>query len=374
MAFGSNPTPAAPHGPESRRFFHTLDGMRGAAAIAVVILHDPGFVLPLVMPSAYLAVDFFFLLSGFVIAHAYGSRLAGGLGLRRFVVDRLIRFYPLYLLGVLVGFFSGAVALALGGGTLESLQGLLIALGTGLAFLPSPTAGETPVIFPLNSPGWSLFFELLVNVLFACLLPLLSTRRLIVITLLAAGTLVWSAVEYGHLDTGSAWFNFWGGFARVGFSFFAGVLLYRLHRQGFVTTGLAWIFPLLLVAILMIDIEAELRPLFDLVCVLLLFPALLLISSTMEPGARMARVFVNLGAISFPIYAIHFPAQELMRRCVRFFGIDPVDLSPWAGFVVLPAMLAVSLWLARSYDRPLQKRLRQRRGLKLSLATVRMPS
>ncbi|WP_235035461.1 acyltransferase, partial [Roseomonas sp. 18066] len=359
--------------PDGRRFFHTLDGLRGAAALAVVILHDPGFVLPLVMPSAYLAVDFFFLLSGFVLAHAYGSRLAGGLTLRRFLRDRLVRFYPLYFLGLMVGAVSGAVALALGGGSMETLQGLLIALGTGLAFLPSPTAHETPGIFPLNSPGWSLFFELLVNMLFACLLPYLSLRRLLAITLLAAVALVWSVLEYGNLDTGSAWFNVWGGFARVGFSFFAGVLLYRLHRQGFVTSRLAWMLPLLLMAILMVEVPPEYRRLFDLAMVMLAFPALLLVSSMLEPGRFLAPVFLRLGALSFPIYAIHFPVQELLRRCVRFLDIDPVELAPWAGLVVLPAMIAVSLWLARHYDRPLQRRLRQRRELKLRLATIRVP-
>ncbi|ONG52127.1 hypothetical protein BKE38_15050 [Pseudoroseomonas deserti] len=359
--------------PDGRRFFVTLDGMRGAAALAVVILHDPGFVLPLLMPSAYLAVDFFFLLSGFVVAHAYGSRLAGGLRIGRFLRDRLIRFYPLYALGLVVGALSGAVALALGGGSMETVQGLLIALGTGLAFLPSPTAHETPGTFPLNGPAWSLFFELLVNIVFACLLPFLSLRRLIAITLLGAVALVWSAMEYGHLDTGSAWFNFWGGFARVGFSFFAGVLLYRLHRQGFVTSRLAWMFPLLLVALLMVDAPPEYRAVFDLACVLLVFPALLLASSMLEPGRWLAPLFVNLGAISFPIYALHVPAQELMRRCVRFLGVDPADLAPWAGFVIIPAMMLGSLWLARHYDRPLQRRLRQRRGgLKLGLAAVRV--
>jgi peptidoglycan/LPS O-acetylase OafA/YrhL len=153
--------------------------MRGVAALAVLVVHDPGFLLPVVMPSAYLAVNFFFFLSGFIIAHAYEARLFAGLSWRQVMRDRIARLYPLYLLGIFVGFLSAAVALALGGGTLETLSGIVLAFFSGLTFLPLPTMHETPVLFPLNSPGWSLFFEVVVNVIYALLLPWLTTWRLI---------------------------------------------------------------------------------------------------------------------------------------------------------------------------------------------------
>lgn len=96
----------------ARRTFHTLDGLRGVAAGTVLIYHFPSLWSPASAPSAYLAVDLFFLMSGFVIEHAYGQRLATGLGVRRFLLLRLIRLYPLYLVG------TGITALAIAGAML----------------------------------------------------------------------------------------------------------------------------------------------------------------------------------------------------------------------------------------------------------------
>lgn len=350
----------AHHRPADRRFFYTLDAMRGVAALAVVVVHDPGFLVPLKMPSAYLAVDFFFLLSGFVISHAYGSRLAAGLTWRQFMRDRVIRLYPLYLLGVVVGFLSAVAALALGGGTLDTVRGMAVALATGLAFLPSPTMDEAPVLFPMNSPGWSLFFELLVNAVYALLLPWLTTQRLIALVLCMAMVLIGAGFWYGNLDLGSAWPHFLGGFARVSFSFFAGVLLHRFHRQGFSVSRLALLFPCVLAVILVVDLAPPVRVLFDLICVLLVFPVLIAVSSQVEPSRRFLPLCAWLGAVSFPMYALHFPVQELMRRMVRFMGVDPADLAPWAGLVIVPVMMVACYVIVRVYDQPLQKHWRRR--------------
>jgi peptidoglycan/LPS O-acetylase OafA/YrhL len=334
--------------------------MRGIAALAVVVVHDPGFLSPLEMTSAYLAVDFFFLLSGFVISHAYGSRLAAGLTWRQFMRDRVIRLYPLYLLGVIIGFLSALAALALGGGTLSSLHGVLVALATGLTFLPSPTMDESPVLFPLNSPGWSLFFELIINGIYALLLPWFTIRRLAALVACLALLPVGAAFWFGNLDLGSAWPHFAGGFARVSFSFFTGVLLHRLHRRGFSVSWLALLFPCLLAVLLAVDLTGPLRILFDLACVLLLFPAIIVVSSRIEPGKRLMPVCAWLGAISFPIYALHFPLQELMRRAVRFMGVDPSDLAPWAGLVIVPVMMVGCYLIVLLYDQPLQRYWRRK--------------
>jgi peptidoglycan/LPS O-acetylase OafA/YrhL len=337
--------------------------MRGAAAIAVVILHDPGFLLPLRMPSAYLAVDFFFMLSGFVISHAYSSRFADGLPWRQFMRDRVVRLYPLYILGVVIGLLSGAAAIGLGGGTVESLGGLLLASITGLLFLPSPTMHETPVLFPLNNPGWSLFFELLVNAVYALLWPWLTTRRLVGITGLLALALGGTALWFGDLDLGSAWPHFVGGFARVSFSFFAGVLLHRLRSHLVTVSPLALLLPVILCGLLMADLQPGLRVVFDLFCALLVFPVLIHFASRMEPGRRLIPACVALGAVSYPLYAIHFPVQELLRRIVRTAGIDPADLAPWAGIPILLLMVGACFLLVQAYDRPLQAHWRRRKVL-----------
>jgi peptidoglycan/LPS O-acetylase OafA/YrhL len=160
------------------RSFVTLDGLRGIAALAILTRHAPAFfasvaiMIPLsgrtgpavsVGPfyESYLAVDFFFALSGFVLAHAYGARLGSSLSGLRFMAVRLIRLYPLYVFALLIATLL-AVPRALShdqSGLLETLKNLLPAI----LFLPAPPVSGDAVLFPFNGPAWSLFFELLAN-------------------------------------------------------------------------------------------------------------------------------------------------------------------------------------------------------------------
>lgn len=113
-----------------RRTFDTLDGLRGTAAIVVLLLHVASAETPdlPVFGSAYLAVDLFFLLSGFVIGHAYEARLSDGLTFGKFLKIRLVRLYPLYVLGL-------ALAVA---------TPVLMALATRQWWLAKPTAVTLP--------------------------------------------------------------------------------------------------------------------------------------------------------------------------------------------------------------------------------------
>jgi peptidoglycan/LPS O-acetylase OafA/YrhL len=82
--------------------FATLDGLRGVAAIAVTSLHFRFELGKFLLPHSYLAVDFFFVLSGFVLAYAYEDRLSEGMKPIQFLRLRVIRLYPLYLIGTLI--------------------------------------------------------------------------------------------------------------------------------------------------------------------------------------------------------------------------------------------------------------------------------
>src|SRR5215210_2241655 len=86
-----------------RPVYHSLNGLRGLAALIVVLFHAAALIGTQLAPGGYLAVDLFFILSGFVIAHAYDHRFAEGLGPLAFIRYRIIRFYPLYLLGLAIG-------------------------------------------------------------------------------------------------------------------------------------------------------------------------------------------------------------------------------------------------------------------------------
>jgi hypothetical protein len=112
----------SPHSARSHRF-HLLDGLRGFAAILVVLYHMPPYLQRwFACPNAFLAVDFFFCLSGFIIAYSYEDRILRGMSFRDFCSSRLIRLYPLYFLGSLFGLISVCI-LAYGTGSCARTPG-----------------------------------------------------------------------------------------------------------------------------------------------------------------------------------------------------------------------------------------------------------
>lgn len=153
----------------SKPRYELLDGLRGVAAIFVILYHfGEGFATSPVdqmMNHGYLAVDFFFILSGFVIGYAYDDRWQRGMSAGNFMLRRVIRLHPMVILSVIFG----AVAYLIQGsvrwdGTPMPLSMLLLALLLGLFLIPVlPGAGAdvrgNNEMFPLNGPSWSLFFE-----------------------------------------------------------------------------------------------------------------------------------------------------------------------------------------------------------------------
>ena len=204
------------------RSFVTLDGLRGVAAFAVMMFHTNPFIGRQV-PEAFLAVDFFFALSGFVIAHAYTERLRTGMSPRSFLVLRLVRLYPLYILGTAIGILILPLT-----SQADGVSQLAIEIAAAVLFLPSPV---TELLYPFNFPAWSLFHELLINGAFAALNNLLSRVVLCGIAAISAVILAGYAIWLGSLDTSNSWVHFEGGFVRVSFSFFAGVLVYRIWQK-----------------------------------------------------------------------------------------------------------------------------------------------
>jgi peptidoglycan/LPS O-acetylase OafA/YrhL len=158
-----NVTPSSrDQAPAPKVFFTTLDGIRGLAALLVVVRHTGALVDPLSFQESYLAVDVFFVLSGVVLSQAYEARLQAGLGALRFAWIRLVRIYPLYFLGGLI-----SVVTILAGIDAPARAGHLATYALlGLFMLPNPGLGSV-YVYPLINPSWSLFMELAVNVFYA---------------------------------------------------------------------------------------------------------------------------------------------------------------------------------------------------------------
>lgn len=340
---------------EPRQTFDVLNGLRGVAAVAVVAMHLFFYMGGLHPANVALAVDFFFVLSGFVIACAYEPQLLAGLPFHRFVAARLIRLYPLYLIG-----------LAIGAAAMWTCQrpadvgGFAAHLALNLVMLPSPAMFDPADhhLFPLNFPYWSLFFELAANLVYAALAPRLSNRLLATVILLGFVELVASGVGYGTLDIGIHRATILGGLARVVFSFFAGVGLYRLWRVRPTRIALhpALLFALLILP-LMVAPGAPFGWLYELAVIAIYMPLMVWLGAGARAG-RWRGVSIALGAMSYPVYVIHVPIWTAIRAFNGWQGNTILHRhAPWSGIALVISLCALAWWLDRYVDHPLRRRL-----------------
>ena len=205
--------------------------MRGVAAIVVMLWHSPDLPWHIRNRNGALAVDFFFCLSGFVIAFSYEDRLKKGLKLSSFYAARLIRLYPVYLLSML---FAFAVSIAIDRyvhADRSQIHTQAAFLAMSLLLLPNFGNSNNPLLFPLNTPAWSLFFEVIANLFYAFAVSRKLVSSWLVAAVCAASLLgmcilvasgkhkLW---EVGYL--GVRW-SFTVAFCRVALSFGTGVLV-----------------------------------------------------------------------------------------------------------------------------------------------------
>ncbi|MBI1330337.1 MAG: acyltransferase family protein [Alphaproteobacteria bacterium] len=342
---------------EEKRKYHTLDGMRGVAALSVVPLHSPDYFGAFQNSSGYLAVDFFFLLSGFIIAGAYEERLRSGLSLSGFFKIRLVRFYPLYFLGLMLGLLAAVLGILRGTPVVPS-DAMPVVVLLGLFMLPVP--GLFGFLgYPLNGPAWTLFLEMAVNVLYAALLPLLKRGVLIGIVLLSAVGLAVAAFQFGTMHVGWKMDTVWAGLPRVCFSFFLGVLIWRAPAARLRLPVPAWFILVILGALLWVIPSDAVRPWYDLVCVLAVFPLLLMAGAALEPSTKTQQAYRFLGVTSYAVYAIHAPLYVLTHGVLKIAHVSLEHFIPLAiGFW---AFLLIAAWAADLYyDIPLRRAAMER--------------
>ncbi len=335
------------------RHYATLDGLRGIAAVVVVISHAGRFFGPYQPGSAYLAVDLFFVLSGFVIAHAYGQKLAGSyLSFRAFVIARVTRLYPLYASGTVIAALAALTALTVtkDAGT-WNLPGLEMASLLALFMLPSPI-GIPERFFPLNFPAWSLFYEMVVNLAYAAFDGKIRPWLYGSVIAFSAGSIVVQSFMFGGVNQGALWITTPWALARVFYSFPIGIILYHCHRRLSASIVPTALLCAALAACLYYTPPESLRATYDIMFVLFLSPALVLAGAVSAPGgSRINLAYQFLGTISYPLYVLHDPIIAIITGASRRLLplITAPNTVPWSG-IGLVVSLIVASWFAAKAD------------------------
>jgi peptidoglycan/LPS O-acetylase OafA/YrhL len=347
-ALAARAEPSVPRpipGAESRLI--ALDGLRGVAALGVLLIHI-GYVggNPAIAPAAALSVDLFFMLSGFVIGHAFEPRLLDAMSWRTFMIIRAVRFFPALAIGVLL---AAAVEIWLGRGSADLARQVV----QHLLLVPDVTS---LVLFPLNGVLWTLFFEFFANAGHAAVVRRLSTARLAVLVLLCGCAWAWTAGQTGNWGGGWNWATVAGGVARVGWAYGVGLLLYRLSASGRIRLpAIPAFLPITAAAVLL------LAPTFDLgvprvvVPLFLLLPLILLVAANATITRAGSRVAAWFGELSYPLYTMHPP---LLMICVALLGAGGGTPLLWAILGCLIVLVAGAV--AHFVEAPMRTWLKNR--------------
>jgi peptidoglycan/LPS O-acetylase OafA/YrhL len=352
--------------PEHHRF-HFLDGLRGLAAIVVVTLHPPPELRQLSTRSGHLAVDFFFCLSGFVIAFSYQKRLSESLSQLDFAAARFIRLYPMAFLGTLLGVVGMALnpwspnivhmVVPVSRGIRQVLLSLMLVPAISLVH-------PKDLLYPVDPPMWSLFLELAANLFFAALVRfrLASTSVLLPLWLLSLALLEHQRRLNGTFDYGYTVDGLLEGFGRVLFSFFAGVIVCRIYQRvqlprihGTRAILAALAISAVFLGVLCNSSQFTAREAVGFIEIGLVFPAIVYVGANLFLPARATEACSFLGNISYPLYLIQVPLMwPLYCDSVRHYFVHNPMALPFL-IVYLASIVLLAWWTSRIYDAPVRK-------------------
>lgn len=368
---------------DTKPHYELLDGLRGVAAILVLIYHifegfafaestnGEGSGLITTLNHGHIAVDFFFILSGFVISYAYDDRW-GKMSLGGFFKRRLIRLHPMLIMGAVVGMISFLLTgCQQWSGEVTPISWVMIALlltifmVPALPGLPYEVRGNSEM-FPLNGPMWSLFFEYIGNILYALVIRRLSTKLLAVLTAILGVLHAWIFVGdlSGYDSVGIGWtidtINFWGGLVRMLFPFTMGMLLARTFKPREVK-GAFWICSAMLIAVFAVPYIAKsgaisLNSLYEVVCIAVIFPFIVWLGACGKGGDNYTgRINNFLGELSYPLYIVHYPIMYIFYKWLiknRCYTLgDTLGLSA----LVVLSSVALAYACLKLYDEPVRK-------------------
>lgn len=343
---------------QTKQHFEVLDGLRGVAALSVVTFHfmewaytDPSKNF---IGHGFLAVDLFFCLSGFVIGYAYDDRIAE-MGMLRFFKLRIIRLHPLVVAGSVLGLLAFLFDPFGGHPELYSSGKIILTFVCSVLLIPLPVIADRGFnLFSFNAPSWSLFWEYIANIFYALVLYRIARNVLLLLTIISALAICFVAHRSGNLLGGWSGPTFWDGFARISFSFLAGLLIFRSNwiiknKLGFIGLSvllfLAFVMPF-----------SKWNWLSEPIVVLIYFPLLIALGAgaTLTPGWKKICVFS--GKISYPLYMTHYAVLWMFGNYYNGHKPNTMHLAfiTIAGLIVLVGAAYLVMVI---YDIPLRRYL-----------------
>lgn len=376
---------------ESKPRYEILDGLRGVAALMVVIFHlfetyNPEGAQQHVN-HGYLAVDFFFVLSGFVIGYAYDDRW-NKMSTWSFFKRRLTRLHPMVWAGTFVGLALYAFgATAFPAITQAPLWKVFVCFVMALFMIPASPGMDIrgwEETNSFNGPNWTLTLEYIGNILYALVLRRLPTIILCVLAALSAVmtldlTLGWDLLSFGNPQYSviGGWSltpqQIYIGFGRLLYPFLCGLIISRIlpgHRSQTNPSGSPlhvkggfWLAAIILVVIFSVPCitgaPGIANGIYQAVSIILIFPLVVLLgagSKTTHPFSTKACKF--LGDISYPIYITHYPFIYAHMSFAEAHADAPLWLHVLSAFGVVVMSVLLAWALLKLYDEPVREWLK----------------
>lgn len=362
---------------QSKPHYVILDGLRGVAAIMVVFFHvfetfSGGDHTKQLLNHAYLAVDFFFMLSGYVISYAYDGRWHK-MGLKDFSIRRLVRLQPMIILGSVIGaaLFYMQYSEGLGWERISTIPGWKVVLVMLIGMTVIPVGKGLDIrgwneMHPLNGASWSLFFEYIANIAYALVLKHISKVLLGLLVLISFGFTVHYAFTNANGDLIGGWsiddpIQLKIGFIRLAFPFLMGIFLARVAKLKFIKNAFTITTIVLIIVFAAPRLGGHSLPwlnaLYECFALLIMFPMLILIGAggTVE-GKSASHICKFLGDISYPIYITHFPLIYVYMAWVtngKHTIEEPISLV--YGLLTVIASISLAFISLKFYDIPVRK-------------------
>ncbi|MBR4967247.1 MAG: acyltransferase [Bacteroidaceae bacterium] len=367
---------------DTKPHYELLDGLRGVAAILVLFYHvfeglafaeatnGAGSGLITTLNHGHIAVDFFFILSGFVISYAYDDRW-GKMSTWQFFKRRLIRLHPMLVMGAVIGLIAFAVVgFEKWDGTVASTGWVMVAMLFTIFMIPAVPGVPYEIrgngeMFPLNGPGWSLFFEYIGNILYALVIRRLSVKILTILVVVLGCLHIWFFVGNvsGYDMVGVGWtideVNFWGGLVRMLFPFTMGMLLARIFKPSKVK-GAFWICSIVLVMLFAVpyikpDYSISLNSLYEVVCIAFLFPLLVWLGACGRVSGRVGKFNRMLGDLSYPLYIVHYPIMYIFYAWLIEKKVYTLNECLGVALIVVVSSIVLALICLKLYDEPVRR-------------------